>query len=333
MTDIIPINENEKKRFQECEIVIKTGINTFIEVGKALLEIRDNKYYRENYDTFEDYCQEKWQIGKAYAYRYISAFEITNNLSPMGDILPLPENERQIRALSTLSPDDQRQVWQLVYEMSQLLNKPITASMVKQEVEKFQKKMTVDDIYKFIKDLPLNEQKQIQDWYKKQLESGITSVNVGELEKQIKQVSELKKEVQLLENKVSHEKTQAELYKSKLNKLQGEINSTNDRLKELEDYKAKDSELKEKEEKIKKTITQLHELEKKKAKLFSDSQNLEKVMSVYVRSRDFFQKEVFYIAGLEVNPGTKAAMKEEITQLIEMVENWKQAITNKFLSE
>jgi hypothetical protein len=36
---------------------IDGGIKTFIEVGSALLEIRDDRLYRESYGTFDDYCR------------------------------------------------------------------------------------------------------------------------------------------------------------------------------------------------------------------------------------------------------------------------------------
>ena len=54
--------KEERENLQKHETTIKKGLNTFVEVGQALLEIRENKLYRIEYKTFEEYCQEKWQM-------------------------------------------------------------------------------------------------------------------------------------------------------------------------------------------------------------------------------------------------------------------------------
>ncbi len=35
-------------------------VQTFYEVGNALLQIRDERLYRQTHSTFEEYCREKW---------------------------------------------------------------------------------------------------------------------------------------------------------------------------------------------------------------------------------------------------------------------------------
>jgi hypothetical protein len=45
----------QKSRRTELENVIERGLSTFVEVGNALLEIRDSKLYRETHPTFEAY--------------------------------------------------------------------------------------------------------------------------------------------------------------------------------------------------------------------------------------------------------------------------------------
>ena len=49
-------------------------------------------------------------MGKSQAYRFITAYQILENLSPIGDRLPV--NESQVRPLAKLSPLEQRAVWQ-----------------------------------------------------------------------------------------------------------------------------------------------------------------------------------------------------------------------------
>lgn len=87
-------------RLMECERVIERGLNTFVEVGAALLEIRDNRLYSDGYNTFEHYCRERWGMSRIHAHRLIEAADVTNNLLPMGNILPT--SERQARPLAGL---------------------------------------------------------------------------------------------------------------------------------------------------------------------------------------------------------------------------------------
>jgi hypothetical protein len=70
---------------------------------------------RATHDTFEVYCRERWSMSRPKAYRLMDAAQIADNLSPMGDN-PSPVNERQLRPLASLSPEDQRTVWEQAVE-------------------------------------------------------------------------------------------------------------------------------------------------------------------------------------------------------------------------
>jgi hypothetical protein len=93
-----------------------------------LLAIRDGRLYREHYDTFEQYCLQRWQMGRQYAYRLIDAAEVLDNLSPIGD---KPATESQARELSRLSPDAQRAAWLVTTESGE----PVTAIRVREVVD------------------------------------------------------------------------------------------------------------------------------------------------------------------------------------------------------
>ncbi len=99
-------------RLSDLESVIERGIATFVEVGTALLEIRDSRLYFDTHVTFEDYCRERWHWGRAHAYRLIDGAKVARALSPMGDI---PGTERQARELVPLvragREDDAREAW------------------------------------------------------------------------------------------------------------------------------------------------------------------------------------------------------------------------------
>ena len=134
MLAILASNELEYK--QELETIIEDGLKTFVEVGNALSEIRDGLLYRVDYDTFEDYCVDRWGMSKAYAYRLIGSAKVVNNVSPMGDTsesFHLPTSERQIRRLTKLEPDEQKEVWEEAVETAP--KGKVTAKHVEEVIE------------------------------------------------------------------------------------------------------------------------------------------------------------------------------------------------------
>lgn len=126
------LNKDELNELERCEVVIKQGLQTFVEVGQALLTIRDKRLYRSGFRTFEEYCDVKWEIGKAYAFRLIGAAEVISNLSPRGDILP--KNEKEARSLAGLEPEIQQEAWAAIVHQH---GDKITASKVKEIADQF----------------------------------------------------------------------------------------------------------------------------------------------------------------------------------------------------
>jgi phage N-6-adenine-methyltransferase len=122
----------EKSILQECEEVIDKGMKSFIEVGNALLKIRDGKLYKTNFSTFEDYCRERWGMERRQAYRLMDAADVVENVSRGTQILPT--SERQARPLSLLSPKEQADIWEEVVETAP--GGKITASFVQEVINK-----------------------------------------------------------------------------------------------------------------------------------------------------------------------------------------------------
>jgi hypothetical protein len=103
------LSVDERTEFQQLETVIQVGLQTFFEVGNALMEIRDRRLYREAHETFEDYCNQRWQFSKSQANRLIGAAQVVETLAPIGVI---PKNEAQARPLTQLAPERRAEVWQ-----------------------------------------------------------------------------------------------------------------------------------------------------------------------------------------------------------------------------
>lgn len=106
------LTEEEKIRLASHEEVIDNGLNTFHKVGMALLDIRDNRLYRQNHRTFESYCQERWGMERRHAYRLMDAAQVVENVSNWTQ--SPPTNEAQARPLTPLEPEQQTLVWQVV---------------------------------------------------------------------------------------------------------------------------------------------------------------------------------------------------------------------------
>jgi len=97
--------------------VIDRGLATFVQVGEALVEIRESRLYRDGHPTFEAYCRQRWGFSRKRAYDLTAAAEAVGALSPMGDI-PLPRSERVARELAPLrsDPPAMREAWSAAVE-------------------------------------------------------------------------------------------------------------------------------------------------------------------------------------------------------------------------
>lgn len=110
-----PLTTSEETEFSVHEFTIAHGISTFIKVGNALAAIRDQRLYRNDYGTFEEYCRERWKISKTHANRMIGAADIAEDLTPIGVI---PNSESQLRPLAALPAEQRREAWQMASQES-----------------------------------------------------------------------------------------------------------------------------------------------------------------------------------------------------------------------
>lgn len=109
-TDLVPDAQQELHR-QEA-IIERAQRAFFFDVGTALLAIRDGRLYRsDGFGTFEEYCRARWGFERRHAYRLIDAARVVGHLEtcPTGHIRPT--SERQVRPLTRLEPEQQREAW------------------------------------------------------------------------------------------------------------------------------------------------------------------------------------------------------------------------------
>ena len=96
------LSRAEAIALSDCEDRIERGMKTFIEVGMALAAIQQNRLYRAQFDTFEEYCAARWNFTGRRGRQLIEAAEI-------GTMVPI-ENERQARALVPVPESERAEV-------------------------------------------------------------------------------------------------------------------------------------------------------------------------------------------------------------------------------
>lgn len=104
-----------KTRLEHLEGVINRNLQSFYEVGRALMEIRDRGYYKDvlGYNTFEQYCKERWDFARRTAYQFIDSVKVIDNVR---NCAQTPINESQTRPLARLEPEQQREAWKKAVE-------------------------------------------------------------------------------------------------------------------------------------------------------------------------------------------------------------------------
>jgi hypothetical protein len=141
----IPLTAAEQAELAECEAVVKRLWPSFLQVGEALLRIRDRRLYRGNHETFEAFCREKFRFSRPHASRLLNAASVVQALaqeerwkplSPTGDMM-LPDSERQVRALLTIESKDRPAAWLQAVELAG--GGPVTAPLPKEALAPFKK--------------------------------------------------------------------------------------------------------------------------------------------------------------------------------------------------
>ncbi len=109
MTALLP--PSDLQDLEQHEATIQKGLSHFYAVGLALEQIRSRKLYRSTHATFAAYLNDRWEIKRSVAYRYITEAKVVNELvSPDGDI-QAPTREAQVRPLVSKEPDVRRKAW------------------------------------------------------------------------------------------------------------------------------------------------------------------------------------------------------------------------------
>ena len=97
VTAVKVLTSAERAELSELESCIQRGMSSFIEVGNALLRIRERELFRATHATFTEYVEERWGMGGRSARRTISSAQVAQRLAILTDVKV--ENVSQARVL------------------------------------------------------------------------------------------------------------------------------------------------------------------------------------------------------------------------------------------
>lgn len=121
---------------------IEAGLNAFQRAGKKLIRIRDERLYREEYDTFEDFRRATFGKSKSYVNNVIQGYELIQALIAQGETV-LPDSERLARQLAKYPKGDRKLIWKRAVQIAgrkkpsyKLLRQAATEIVPSKEAEK-----------------------------------------------------------------------------------------------------------------------------------------------------------------------------------------------------
>jgi hypothetical protein len=133
----------EVQRLTDNETRIERGLQTFYEVGSALLDIRDARLYRATHPTFEAYCRERWGMSKSRVYQMMEAASVVDDIKTSTIVDVLPTNEAQTRAMASVPQEHRPEVWKQSVETAP--NGKVTAAHVSSVAAQYTDADEMDD--------------------------------------------------------------------------------------------------------------------------------------------------------------------------------------------
>lgn len=128
------------------EAIIDRCQKAFLEAGQALLTIRDAKLYKVDYDTFDDYCKQRWSMKRSRAYQLIEAVQVQATIADSIDESEQPRNESQFRVLAAVPEEKRAEVVTKANDTAWADSRHATADDYKQAAKKVTAEIEYEDI-------------------------------------------------------------------------------------------------------------------------------------------------------------------------------------------
>ena len=105
-----------------CIAAVREGMDAFTKVGRALLEIRVSRLYRDTHSTFEEFCREEFGMKRQRAYQLIEA---ASTVAESPECQKFLTSESQARELAKVEPEARAEVIQRAAESGKVTAKSI----------------------------------------------------------------------------------------------------------------------------------------------------------------------------------------------------------------
>lgn len=113
-----PLTDEQHEKLQELEDQIDENLSSSFKLAAALAQIRDEKLYRENFDTFEEYCKTRWDYSRSYCARLANMHGVVTDLKKYEGNQVFPSNELQARVFVPLKKDQRIKLLETVFKES-----------------------------------------------------------------------------------------------------------------------------------------------------------------------------------------------------------------------
>ena len=131
-SELEPLSDAEQADYEQKLGRLKEIEGSWFEAGEALLEIRDQRLYREHHPDFETFCRKELGMGKSNCNRKLQTTQVARLLATR---VAKPVCEGHIRPLLRLTdPAEQEQAFRKAVDRAKKANKPLTGAFVAQEV-------------------------------------------------------------------------------------------------------------------------------------------------------------------------------------------------------
>lgn len=122
------LTKSQLKRKSQLMAVVKSGLETFLDVGNALRSLQSEKLWKGGgYKSFEGFMVGEFQLNKPTGYRYIQAAEIRLQLETDLDASECPKLESHYRELAKAPTEKLSEVIARVTERTERSGRPATA--------------------------------------------------------------------------------------------------------------------------------------------------------------------------------------------------------------
>jgi hypothetical protein len=110
--ELTPAEKQKYKTLKErLHAELEIISTAFMRAGKILKQIRDERLYRLEYNSFEEFCRGFFSRTRDYAYKLIAAYDLVQELIDSGvEGKYLPQSERLTRELSHYPKADRAQI-------------------------------------------------------------------------------------------------------------------------------------------------------------------------------------------------------------------------------